>query len=517
MDQGEFIDKMVADMYILAQDSKYGFARFVSSWGRSGSEVYNDKLTNFIRTLRIFAKDCGIKSYNDDFYYFNGKVYEKVGKVAVCQAYDILMEQLGIASIMMNRSVRNEVFLKTILTFCQLKPRRDLQCFSNVVVDLKKCGKKDVKCTHRFDKAWPVIEYHNYPFKPDAKAPIFKRFLNQVLPDKTQRSILQMFLGLGLIQNVDAVEEMLSRPRGTVDLCLVLLGSGANGKSVLFNIVCALFGKSHVTSLDYDTIASDGDEGLRGRAAIRSATFNWSSDSDARTFAKKNNGVFKEICSGEDYTYRLLRHDIQHSKSCPYLVFSFNQLPTITEDGGMLRRLQFVNFDVTIPRFKQDPLLAYKIIKNELPGVFQWVLRGSMEIRRRHFMFPSSDASLKAKVRGLLPASPVYSWMLAYSLRSEPNAPTEIAAIIKSDVMYQCFKNFMENNNQQPIPTFNSFSRALTNLRFQRKRMADGVYYTCYGCVEDQLRTPVLLELLHEPDDVSSRYDKDKDSFIKDD
>lgn len=515
MEQGELIDKITKEMYKTALDSKYGFAQFAVPWGRKDTDAYRLKQIAFARSMRAFAKDSGIMSLNGSYYYFNGKIYEKVSEFAVCQAYDQLLEQLGIASQMMNKTARRELFLETIMAYNGLHPRNDLQCFQNVVVDLKNCDGKTLKGTHHFDKKWHVLDYHPYKYLPDAKAPLFMKFLDEVLPDKTQRDILQMFLGLGLIQTSEAFDQTTAGPRGTVELCLVLLGSGANGKSVLFNIICALYGKKHITNVDYDTITADGEEGLRGRASIRSAVFNWSSDSDAKKFGTKNTAMFKRIVSGESYPYRLLKQNIEESTNCPYLIFSLNELPNITESTrGFMRRLQFVNFNVTIPRYKQDPNLAYKIIKNDLPGVFQWVLRGAREIKRRHFMFPSSEKSMKTMIQALLPTNPVVSWMMTYGLRAEANAPSEIGAIIQAEVMYKCFKSFLENNNQ-PVPTMNTFGRSMSNMKFQRQRTAKGNVYFCYGCTEEELRQPILLDLMKDPTDKLQNYDKD--SLIKDD
>lgn len=509
---------MCGEMYKKAQNAKYGFAQFAVPWGRKDSDPYRQKKLAFEVSMPLFAKDCDIMSYNGKYYYFNGKIYEKVSEFAVGQAYNQLMTKLGIAAdYARSKTTRADLFLGTIKAYNNLHPRNDILAFSNRVVDLRYTKGDSFVGTHSFNKEWHVLDYHPYPFLPDAKAPIFMRFLDEVLPDKRQRDILQMFLGLGLIQTSEAFDKTTGGPRGTVELCLVLLGSGANGKSVLFNVICALFGKNHITNVDYDAMTADGDEGLRGRAAIRSAVFNWSSDSDARKFGQKNTAMFKRIVSGESYPYRLLQHDIEESDSCPYLIFSLNQLPNISEGTrGFLRRLQFVNFDVTIPRYKQDPNLAYKIIQSDLPGVFNWVLRGAREIRRRHFCFPSSDASLKSKVRALLPTNPVYAWMLVYGMRSEPNAPSEICSVIKSETMYRCFQKFLENNDE-PVLSQNKFARSLSALNFVKMRKSDGMYYQVYGALEEQLRQPMMLSYLHDEEDELPDYENDKNSYIKND
>lgn len=506
-------------MYTLASDPKsavkYGFVRFAAPWGNKGSEQYRANAVAFGNAIVDFAKDSGVKYYSGSYWYFNGKIYERIEESSVSMAYDMLMMKLGIATMMTNDTFKKKYFLNVIKGYCPLKVRNDVIAFSNRIVDLRK-GPNE-KYQHSWSPRWHVIDYHPYPFDPKATAPLFMKFLNEVLPDKRQRDILQMFLGLGLIQSNDTFNKTTGSPRGTTEICLILLGSGANGKSVLFNIITALFGKQHITSVDYDTITSDGDEGLRGRAMIRSAIFNWSSDSDPRKFGKKNNAVFKQICSGEPYQYRLLGKDIMTAERCPYLIFSFNELPTLAEaTGGFMRRLQFVNFDVTIPRYKQDPALAQKIIENDLPGVFNWVMRGAREIRRRKFQFPSSDMSLKNKVKAFLPTNPVFSWKLAYGIRGEGTNVLEVPTIVSADLLYLCFTKFCENNNVDAVPSQQKFGRAMSAMNFEKMRTKNGVVYKCFGINEEQLRTPMIIDMLKETggDAYSS---EDKDSFIKND
>lgn len=520
MEQGELIDKITGGMYKTALDAKYEFAQFVGPWGAKISDMYYNKRTNFDRCLCNFAKECGLTSHGKSFYYFNGKIYERISEDAVELCYDQLMMKLGIAAdYATSVKVRKDKFINIIHFYNQLQVRNDVIAFSNRVVDLRVANGETSKGTYKFSPKFHVVDYHNYPFVPDARCPKFMHFLDEVLPEKRSRDILQMFLGLGLIQSNEAFAKSNGGPRGTVELCLVLLGSGANGKSVLFNIMCALFGKQHVTSVDYETMTAEGDEGLRGRATIRSALFNWSSDSDPRKFAQKNTHIFKRIVSGEPFQYRLLGQDIAESHSCPYLIFSLNSLPNNITDSsrGLLRRLQFVNFDITIPKYRQDPNLAYKIIQTELPGIFNWVMRGAKEIRRRNFAFPMSDASLKSKVRALLPTNPVVAWILAYGFRSEQVAPTENGILYKLDFLYECFKVFCENNNADEVMTKNKFSRTLSSLNFERKYKQDGVHVVTYGITEDKLRAPMLIEALSSDGDKTEAYEKDGKSYITDD
>ena len=46
--------------------------------------------------------------------------------------------------------------------------------------------------------------------------------------------------------------------------------------------------------------------------------------------------------------------------------------------------MNFMQFDVTIPKYEQDPDLAKKIIASELNGVLQWVLDGLKRLLVTH-------------------------------------------------------------------------------------------------------------------------------------
>ena len=91
--------------------------------------------------------------------------------------------------------------------------------------------------------------------------------------------------------------------------------------------------------------------------------------------------MFKRLVSGEPVPMRKLGRDILEGNSIPYLIFNLNELPFPDDASlGFIRRLQYVSFDVTIPKERQDPELASKIIREELSGVFNWIFRGAMEL-----------------------------------------------------------------------------------------------------------------------------------------
>lgn len=100
-----------------------------------------------------------------------------------------------------------------------------------------------------------------FEYNPQTEAPIFERYLNRVLPDKESQNILAEFLGYVFTKG------------NKEEKCLLLKGSGANGKSVLFAIVRALYGAENVTSYSLKDLNHENC-----RALICNKLLNYSSE-----------------------------------------------------------------------------------------------------------------------------------------------------------------------------------------------------------------------------------------------
>lgn len=514
MDKGLAIDTLHSQLLDLSRSGKYGFDSLRSDWGKSNSELYNKRRVDFCRGMRLLAKDSPIKYYNGSFYLFNGKIYEVVEKDVVEQSYQLLLCDLYIGPMLSNQSVMKTSFLDVIRFYNLLVPRFDMVAFANGVIDF---GSGLIyPRLMPFSPEYHVTYYHPYYYDPKAKCARWLNFIHEVLPDKTSRLILQMFLGLGLIQRGVAYNPYEGKESSKVELCLLLVGTGANGKSVIFDVACQLFGKERISKMDYADLTADGDEGMRGRFPIRNAIFNWSSDSDPRKFGRKNTGMFKRLVSGEPVPIRQLGKDVLENGSIPYLIFNLNELPFPDDASlGFIRRLQYISFDITIPKERQDPYLAINIIKHELSGVFNWVFRGMLELKKRKFRFPAAEGSRKQLLKSLLDSNPIMAWVRAYGIRGDRNAKGELFIWINATEMYQCFCEFCKVNNVEKIPSSNKFGRDMWDkLSFERKRGPEGNMYKVFGINRNELKEPLLIDGLPG---LGEEDDPEVESFIKED
>lgn len=203
---------------------------------------------------------------------------------------------------------------------------------------------------------------HQLPFAydPDATAPRFDAFLDRVQPDKECQKVLAEYLGYVFI----------STAKLKLEKTLLLHGSGANGKSVFFEITTALLGKENIS---HNSLQGLTNEPAYCRAHLATKLVNYASEINGKLEAD----TFKQMVSGEPIEARLPYGQPFIMTNYAKLIFNCNELPADVEHNhAYFRRFLIVPFSVTIPDHEQDKQLAAKIIESELSGVFNWVLDG---------------------------------------------------------------------------------------------------------------------------------------------
>lgn len=211
-----------------------------------------------------------------------------------------------------------------------------------------------------------------FEFNPEAKAPIFQDFLDKVLPDIQSQKVLAEYLGYLFIKN------------GSKNLkeekALILYGTGANGKSVISEIVNALLGKENVCSYSLESLT---DVNGYYRAKLVDKLLNYASEISG----KLEVSFFKQIVSGEPIQACSKYRDPIIIDQYAKMMFNCNELPKDVENNNaFFRRFLIIPFNITIPENEQDKQLHNKIIDNELSGVFNWVLEGLHRLlAQQHF------------------------------------------------------------------------------------------------------------------------------------
>lgn len=218
----------------------------------------------------------------------------------------------------------------------------------------------------------------NFEYNQDAKSPLFLEYLNKVLPDIESQNILAEYLDYIFIKPSTL----------KLEKTLLLYGTGANGKSVFFEIVNAMLGSENVSSYSLSSLTDD--KGYH-RAMIANKLVNYASEISG----KLEIPIFKQLVSGEPVEARLPYGNPFSLTNYAKLIFNCNELPKdVEQTPAFFRRFLIVPFDVEIPENEQDKELSKKIINQELSGVFNWVLKGLQRLLIQK-NFTNSEAVLE--------------------------------------------------------------------------------------------------------------------------
>jgi putative DNA primase/helicase len=235
-----------------------------------------------------------------------------------------------------------------------------------------------------FDHADFITHQLKFAYDPGAVAPKFQTFLDEVLPDRDAQRVLSQYIGYVLIPN-----NVLS-----LEKALVLFGSGANGKSVVFSIISALLGSENVSNYSLESLT---DANGYYRAKLSLVLLNYSSEISSRM----DTTFFKQLVSGEPIQARLPYKEPFTISDYARLMFNTNVLPRdVEQNEAFFRRFMIIPFNTTIPEDKRDPDLAKKIIASELPGIFNWVLDGLRSLlETRKFAFSKTIADMVSEYK----------------------------------------------------------------------------------------------------------------------
>ncbi len=293
---------------------------------------------------------------------------------------------------------------------------------------------------------------YQLPFKydPHAKAPVFQKYLNRVLPDIESQNVLAEFIGYVFIKHTSRTLKE--------EKALILYGSGANGKSVFFDVVTALMGKNNTSNYTLQNLTEE--KGFY-RARIANKLLNYCSDIST----KLDVALFKQLVSGEAVDACLKYGQPFSMTDYAKFIFNCNELPKdIEHTNAYFRRFLIIPFNVTIPENEQDKTLSYTIIDSELAGVFIWILDGLNRILAQKRFSHCSVAE-----RALNQYKAESNSVKLFLDENNYKTSSEEYNLIKS--LYPDYKSFCFEDGMKPFSKRN-FIKQLENLGFDFGRQA---------------------------------------------
>lgn len=237
-----------------------------------------------------------------------------------------------------------------------------------------------------------------FDFDPEAEAPLFKKYLERVMPEKEAQNVLSEYIGYVFAKNLKLKK------------CLVLVGNGANGKSVFYEIVEALLGRHNIKTFPLNQLT---DANGYYRAELTNVLLNYSSELGGKSI---DFDLAKQLISNEPVSARSpYGKPFILTDYCRFM-FNTNLMPKhIEQSNGFFRRFMFMDFDITIPPMEQDVDLSKKIIESELSGVFNWVIEGLKRLLKKK-AFTVSPKIVSATKKLMTESNSVACFMEAFNL-----------------------------------------------------------------------------------------------------
>ena len=210
-------------------------------------------------------------------------------------------------------------------------------------------------------------------YNPYSKNELFLKFLDEIIPDKETQKTLQEILGSIFIKNIK------------LEYAFFFYGSGANGKSVIMEILKTLLGEENLSFFSIDELNQEYN-----RAELKDKLLNISSEAETKDI---KSDLFKKLASGEPIIARHLYGKPFKIDNYAKFIFMVNRLhlKNIEYTTGFFRRFVIVPFSVTIPEEKRDKRLHQKIIDAGLDGIFHWMLEGAKRVMQEEDIFISKE------------------------------------------------------------------------------------------------------------------------------
>lgn len=295
----------------------------------------------------------------------------------------------------------------------------------------------------------------------NATAPRFLRFLDEVFVgdlDKEDKikALLEM-MGYSLMAHCK------------YERFIILVGTGANGKSVLLSVLESLIGKENISGVQPSTFGRSFHRAhLHGKLA--------NIVTEIKQGEVIDDASLKGIVSGEPTT-------VEHKFGHPFVMrpfatcwFGTNHMPHTRDfSDALFRRALILKFNNV---FKSelgncDPSLRDALTR-ELPGILNMALSAYAQAIARGFTMPES--CIEARNEWRTEADQVAQFIDSECVRDDK-------AEVQAQLLYGAYREWTRHSGIQQTLTIKSFRKRLDALGFGARRTSEVRYVTGLACI----------------------------------
>lgn len=297
---------------------------------------------------------------------------------------------------------------------------------------------------------------YNFNYASRQEPPHFLTFLNEVFendPDKEQKIlVVRQFMG-----------SCLFGIAGVFEACMILLGSGSNGKSVLLDIIAQLFPREALSTIPPQDMA---DQFLLSQ--IQGSLINLHHELPPKKVSDSTQ--FKAVISGQRVTAReIYGEPFSFKPRCGH-IFSCNELPETSDASyAFWRRFLVVRFNKTFSGSKKTHDIVQPILAQR-ESLICWAADAVPDLwSARHYVHvPSGLEEIDFWKDESDSAMDFVSHCLAKDSSFETNATT----------LYAAYTRYCTINNVKALPK-TRFAQRVRMAGIVKFRKSTGVVYQC--------------------------------------
>ena len=273
----------------------------------------------------------------------------------------------------------------------------------------------------------------DYPYNPQAASKEWLKFLDTVTNhDDKKICLLQELSGYVLF------------PDNRLQKCAVLIGSGANGKSVFLNVLTKIFGSTNVSNVEMSSLSQDFQV-----IQLMNSMLNISAET--RTNVAGAESKFKQITAGDEISACYKGKDYITFRPRAKMFLACNEYVKSSDTTeGWTRRFCFVDFPmhfVEIPNPNNpeelpiDRDIESRLTTNEsLSAIFNWVLQGYQMLKNcGYFTEPDDQREITEEFKEL--SNPLIEFA----------KEVEIGGSVSNNRLYDRYKIWCEDSGHNAL------------------------------------------------------------------
>lgn len=318
----------------------------------------------------------------------------------------------------------------------------------------------------------------DYEYDPEAVPnTLLKNFLTRTIPDADSLSTLFQYIGSAFITEYK------------IELFLILLGGGANGKSTLIDLLISCLGGA-VGRYSLDKLTDpDGETSAKQARFIYNKVLGVSPE-DSKI---KDSRLWRKIASKEPIEVKALYKDTFETCNYARLISCMNEIPYLDTLQGSIRRLIVLGTGPSLRRDEYDLGLATKL-NMERPAFLNLIIEGYKQAFKTYGNITLSESSIVninavldehdvvinfLRDKEMLPLIPYQA-----SRKTNENAkekfekanPNILVFFITLSQLYQEFRDWSEDGGIKNILTKRLFSKRLIAMQGSRLDMVNGEF-----------------------------------------